>query len=118
MRLSLVFMPTIPEKRIIEKTENTDVQPESCELKPLHSRVLCRRKEVIMLVRILSVIGLLACLAVFGVSQQKEIRHVPVKATSPASGPEMYTAYCAVCHGIDGTGKGPAAEALKVLQQI
>lgn len=67
-----------------------------------------------MLVRILSVIGLLACLAVFGVSQQKEIRHVPVKATSPASGPEMYTAYCAVCHGIDGTGKGPAAEALKV----
>lgn len=67
-----------------------------------------------MLVRILPVIGLMACLAVFGVSPQKEIRHVPVKAASPASGPEMYTAYCAVCHGIDGKGKGPAAEALKV----
>jgi len=37
-----------------------------------------------------------------------------VKATSPASGPEMYTSYCAVCHGIDGKGNGPAAEALKV----
>jgi mono/diheme cytochrome c family protein len=26
----------------------------------------------------------------------------------------MYTAYCAVCHGRDGKGNGPAAEALKV----
>jgi mono/diheme cytochrome c family protein len=26
----------------------------------------------------------------------------------------MYTAYCAVCHGIDGKGGGPAASALKV----
>jgi mono/diheme cytochrome c family protein len=26
----------------------------------------------------------------------------------------MYTAYCAVCHGSDGKGGGPAAEALKV----
>ncbi len=67
-----------------------------------------------MLVRILPVIGLMACLSVFGVCQRKEIRHVPVKATSPASGPGMYTTYCAVCHGIDGKGKGPAAEALKV----
>jgi mono/diheme cytochrome c family protein len=67
-----------------------------------------------MLVRVLPVIGLMTCLAVFGVSQQKEIRHVPVEATSPSSGPEMYIAYCAVCHGIDAKGKGPAAEALKV----
>ena len=26
----------------------------------------------------------------------------------------MYTLYCAVCHGVDGRGNGPAAEALKV----
>ena len=45
---------------------------------------------------------------------QKVIKHVPVKPTSAASGQEMYTAYCAVCHGKDGTGNGPAAEALKV----
>jgi mono/diheme cytochrome c family protein len=43
-----------------------------------------------------------------------EIKHVPIKQTSPASGSEMYKTYCAVCHGIDGKGKGPAAEALKV----
>lgn len=42
------------------------------------------------------------------------IRHVPVTATSPASGKEMYTAYCAACHGTAGKGDGPAASALKV----
>jgi mono/diheme cytochrome c family protein len=45
---------------------------------------------------------------------QTEIKHVPIKQTSPASGAEMYKTYCAVCHGIDGRGNGPAAEALKV----
>lgn len=44
----------------------------------------------------------------------KVIKHVPVKPTSPASGKEMYNTYCAVCHGTDGKGAGPAAEALKV----
>jgi mono/diheme cytochrome c family protein len=44
---------------------------------------------------------------------QKTIKHVPMTATSPSSGQEMYTAYCAVCHGTDGKGNGPAASALK-----
>lgn len=45
---------------------------------------------------------------------KKTIKHVPVTATSPTSGQEMYKAYCAVCHGSDGKGNGPAASALKV----
>ncbi|MGB0046413.1 MAG: c-type cytochrome, partial [Terriglobales bacterium] len=45
---------------------------------------------------------------------EKTIKHVPMKSTSPASGKEMYTAYCAVCHGTNGKGGGPAATALKV----
>jgi mono/diheme cytochrome c family protein len=45
---------------------------------------------------------------------KKTIKHVPVTATSPSSGQEMYKAYCAVCHGADGKGNGPAASALKV----
>ena len=46
--------------------------------------------------------------------QQKVIKHVPIKPTSAASGQEMYTTYCAVCHGTNAKGGGPAAEALKV----
>jgi mono/diheme cytochrome c family protein len=44
---------------------------------------------------------------------QKVIKHVPIQSTSPVSGKDMYTAYCAVCHGTDGKGGGPAASALK-----
>jgi mono/diheme cytochrome c family protein len=45
---------------------------------------------------------------------EKVIKHVPVKPTSAASGQEMFKSYCAVCHGTDGKGGGPAASALKV----
>src|ERR1700692_3421848 len=44
---------------------------------------------------------------------QKVIKNVPIQSTSPVSGKDMYTAYCAVCHGTDGKGGGPAASALK-----
>jgi mono/diheme cytochrome c family protein len=45
---------------------------------------------------------------------QKVIQHTAIKPTSAASGKEMFTTYCAVCHGTDGKGGGPAASALKV----
>ena len=45
---------------------------------------------------------------------KEEVKHVPIKPTSAASGQEMYKTYCAVCHGTDGKGNGPAAGAMKV----
>jgi mono/diheme cytochrome c family protein len=38
---------------------------------------------------------------------------IPVNKTSPADGKQMYTSYCAPCHGADAKGRGPAAPALK-----
>ncbi len=43
------------------------------------------------------------------------IQKVTASPTSPASGAEMFKAYCAVCHGVDGKGSGPAAPALKMM---
>ncbi len=67
--------------------------------------------------RVLVLAFVLAMLGLFSLAQQnevtKEVKHVPVKQTSAASGKEMYNNYCAVCHGKDGKGGGPAAEAVK-----
>lgn len=51
--------------------------------------------------------GSVACYAA-----DKTIRRVPTNPTSPASGVEMFREYCAVCHGLDAKGGGPAAPAL------
>ncbi|MBZ5559041.1 MAG: cytochrome c [Acidobacteriia bacterium] len=36
----------------------------------------------------------------------------PIKPTSAADAKKMFDSYCAVCHGKDGKGGGPAAKAL------
>lgn len=65
-------------------------------------------------IHVVFVAGLLFT-AAFGIAQQTGpvIKQVPVTPTSPASGKQMYNTYCAVCHGVDGKGNGPAAAALK-----
>jgi len=47
-------------------------------------------------------------------SAEKEVKKIPVTPTRPDSAVEMFKTYCASCHGVDGKGHGPAAEALKV----
>jgi len=69
---------------------------------------------------ILMFIALIVCACTVAAQDQmqgqpaKTVKHVPIQSTSPVSGKEMYTSYCAVCHGTDGKGGGPAASALKV----
>jgi mono/diheme cytochrome c family protein len=41
------------------------------------------------------------------------VKHVPITNTPSNSGKDMYNNYCAVCHGKDGKGAGPAASAMK-----
>ena len=45
--------------------------------------------------------------------KKTEVKKVPAPMTSPASGKQMFTSYCASCHGEKGKGDGPAAGALK-----
>src|SRR5260370_41055437 len=38
---------------------------------------------------------------------------IPVNKTNPTDGKQMFTSYCAPCHGVNGRGHGPASNALK-----
>lgn len=44
---------------------------------------------------------------------KKTIKKAPLPVTSAASGEEMFNTYCAVCHGKEGRGDGPAASEFK-----
>jgi mono/diheme cytochrome c family protein len=46
------------------------------------------------------------------VCQAQEVKKGPIPRTSAASGKDMFKEYCAVCHGTEGKGDGPAASAL------
>jgi mono/diheme cytochrome c family protein len=76
-------------------------------------------KEVIM--RFISWIGSGVLAGAFGVcagmpllaQTQPQIERVPAKSILSVEGNDSYVAYCAVCHGRDAKGAGPAAPALK-----
>lgn len=69
--------------------------------------------------KFISLVVILMLVAVFAVAQQTPaqnaptVKHVPITKTPSNSGKEMFNSYCAVCHGTNATGNGPAATALK-----
>ena len=46
-------------------------------------------------------------------AQIKAIQEVPAQMAGSLDSQELYVHYCAVCHGVDAKGAGPAASALK-----
>ena len=70
--------------------------------------------------KFISVAVALAMLLTLAIAQQAApaqnapaVKHVPITNASPNSGKEMFNSYCAVCHGKDAKGGGPAASAMK-----
>jgi mono/diheme cytochrome c family protein len=57
----------------------------------------------------------IALAAMFGAAfaQTNTMKVVPVQPTTTLDGSDLYRQYCAVCHGADGRGNGPAAAALQ-----
>lgn len=69
--------------------------------------------------KFISMAAILAMLSVLALGQAAPtqsgtaVKHVPITNTPSNSGKDMYKSYCAVCHGVDGKGNGPAASAMK-----
>ena len=69
--------------------------------------------------KFISVAAILVMFSALAVAQQApaqaspDVRHVPITNVPSNSGKEMFNSYCAVCHGTDGKGNGPAAAAMK-----
>lgn len=57
--------------------------------------------------------GLLLCVGTVAFAQDKPINKEQPKQEEPLSGALIFKDYCAVCHGKDAKGHGPAAPALK-----
>ena len=45
-------------------------------------------------------------------SAQPQVKKGPIKPVNASDPQKMFQTYCAVCHGKDGTGNGPAAKSL------
>ncbi|HEY3615288.1 MAG TPA: cytochrome c [Candidatus Sulfotelmatobacter sp.] len=69
--------------------------------------------------KFISLVVILLTISVFAAAQQSPaqtsttVKHVPITNTAANSGVQMFDSYCAVCHGKDGKGSGPAASAMK-----
>lgn len=70
--------------------------------------------------KFISLVVLMITISAFAMAQQTAaqtpptVKHVSITNVSSSSGKAMFNSYCAVCHGSDGKGTGPAASAMKI----
>ena len=67
-----------------------------------------------MLQRVLLLASAALCFAFLSLAQKRGGGELSLPPTSPTSGPQMFQAYCADCHGRDAKGGGPLVAVLKV----
>ncbi len=72
-----------------------------------------RVTKFISLAAIMAILSAIALGQAAPAQSTPQIKHVPITSAPLNSGKEMFKSYCAVCHGVDGTGNGPAASAMK-----
>lgn len=73
--------------------------------------------RVMKFIGVAAIVMVISALAIAQVSPAQSvptINRVPIANTPSNSGKDMFVSYCAVCHGKDGKGNGPAATAMKI----
>lgn len=64
--------------------------------------------------KFISAAAILTMLSGLAIAQNAPtVKHVSITNAPSNSGKEMFNSYCAVCHGKDAKGNGPAASAMK-----
>ena len=73
--------------------------------------------KIVAKLAVVLVLGVVVAFAAPAASQEAPDQPVIKRGVAPQtpvdSGPAMFQAYCAACHGVRGEGNGPAAAALK-----
>ncbi len=62
---------------------------------------------------LLTAMSALLAVSIGFADQSKDKVVIPVSKTAASDGKQMFTNYCAPCHGVNGKGHGPVASALK-----
>jgi mono/diheme cytochrome c family protein len=70
--------------------------------------------QALKMTRESSIVLLVTLLTASLPGQKRATEQFQLPSASPTSGPQMFRAYCADCHGVDGKGNGPVAAVLKI----